>query len=217
MNHKIEQISLEKLQPYRLNAKLHPEEQLEKIGRSFDLTGIDQPIVVNNEDGELIIVKGHGRWEAAKRRGLKEVPCIVLNVEKDIADKARLLDNKSAESDYDLEVLLKELTRFQGEIEDTGYKTEEFEEFLLSLEEEFSPENDEGEIDEEEMWSGMPDFENEEQKNYKSIIVHFLTEADYTEFADLVEQNLTEKTKYIYYPKQQKANLLDMECRANES
>ena len=115
------------LKPYKLNAKLHPQEQIEKIKRSIQLTGFDQPIVVNFNG---YIIKGHGRLEAAKQLGLEYVPVIVLDIDDDVADKARLLDNKSTESDYDIDKLLRELTRFKDSLLDTGYSDSEFDKLL---------------------------------------------------------------------------------------
>lgn len=128
----IEHLAIEELKPYRLNAKLHPQEQIKKIIRSIELTGFDQPIVVNKKD--YSIVKGHGRLEAAIQMGMVTVPVIVLDVSQDVADKARLLDNKSAEGEYDIEKLLKELTRFQDDIDATGYGREELDKLLMELE-----------------------------------------------------------------------------------
>ena len=128
----IEHLPIEELKPYRLNAKLHPQEQIKKIIRSIELTGFDQPIVVNKKD--YSIVKGHGRLEAAIQMGMVTVPVIVLDVSQDVADKARLLDNKSAEGEYDIEKLLKELTRFQDDIDATGYGRDELDRLLMELE-----------------------------------------------------------------------------------
>lgn len=128
----IEHLPIEELKPYRLNAKLHPQEQIKKIIRSMELTGFDQPIVVNKKD--YSIIKGHGRLEAAIQMGMVTVPVIVLDVSQDVADKARLLDNKSAEGEYDIEKLLKELTRFQDDIDATGYGREELDKLLMELE-----------------------------------------------------------------------------------
>jgi ParB-like chromosome segregation protein Spo0J len=126
-------MSPDKLKPYSNNAKLHPIEQVEKIVRSIGLTGFDQPIVVNKEDNELVIIKGHGRLLAAQQMNLKEVPVIVLEVDKEIADKARLIDNKSAEGDYDLESLITELDRFRDDLPDTGYDEDELEKLIGEL------------------------------------------------------------------------------------
>ena len=125
------QVSIDKIRPYHANAKLHPPEQIEKIVRSIGLTGFDQPIVT---DKDFVIIKGHGRLMAAKQMGLAEVPVVVLDIPKDVADKARLIDNKASESGYDLEILLAEIGRFEDEIFDTGYNPDEFNELLSHME-----------------------------------------------------------------------------------
>lgn len=53
----------------------------------------------------------------------------------------------------------------------------------------------------EEHWVGMPEFDQEDNPPYKKIIMNFRSEEDYKAFAKLVGQNLTEKTKSIWYPK----------------
>lgn len=49
-------------------------------------------------------------------------------------------------------------------------------------------------------WKGMPEFEQEDNPTYKTIYVHFRNKKDYEEFAHLIKQNLTEKTKSIWHP-----------------
>jgi len=131
----IQNLSPKSLKPYSLNAKKHPPEQIEKLVRSINLTGFDQPIVVNKEDDEYVIVKGHGRYLASLEMNLETVPCMVLEVPKLVADQARLMDNKSAESDYDIELLIKELSKFNSEeIIETGYDETELNKLILELE-----------------------------------------------------------------------------------
>lgn len=50
-------------------------------------------------------------------------------------------------------------------------------------------------------WIGMPEFEQEDNPPYKKLIVSFRTKEDYQEFAKLIDQSLTEKTKTIWHPK----------------
>ena len=50
-------------------------------------------------------------------------------------------------------------------------------------------------------WVGMPEFIQENNPPYKRIIISFRNEDDYNEFAKLVDQNLSDKTKSIWYPK----------------
>lgn len=50
-------------------------------------------------------------------------------------------------------------------------------------------------------WVGMPEFKQDDQKPFKTLYVHFRTEADYKEFETLIGQILTKKTKSIWHPK----------------
>ena len=50
-------------------------------------------------------------------------------------------------------------------------------------------------------WKGMPEFDQEENPTYKTIYVHFRNKEDYEEFAKLIDQNITDKTKSIWHPK----------------
>ena len=61
--------------PYAANAKLHGDDQVEKIAASMARFGWTVPVLVA-EDGELIA--GHGRILAAQRLGLQDVPVIQL-------------------------------------------------------------------------------------------------------------------------------------------
>lgn len=49
-------------------------------------------------------------------------------------------------------------------------------------------------------WAGMPSFEQEDRTAYRSIIVHFENQEAVEEFARLVNQTITDKTKSIWHP-----------------
>lgn len=104
---KIQNMSIEAIRPYARNAKKHPNSQIENVAQSIKQFGFVQPIVV---DGGGYIVIGHCRFEASKRLGLKEVPCVMVD---DLTDeqvrKLRLLDNKLNESPWDMGLLEAEL------------------------------------------------------------------------------------------------------------
>lgn len=55
--------------------------------------------------------------------------------------------------------------------------------------------------DAKEHWKGMPEFVQEKKTEYQKIIVRFRCEADVEEFAELIGQKLTPKTKSIWHPK----------------
>jgi len=49
-------------------------------------------------------------------------------------------------------------------------------------------------------WTGMPEFEQEQQEPHAKIIVRFATEEDLQEFSKLIDQKLTKRTKSIWHP-----------------
>ena len=69
-------------------------------------------------------------------------------------------------------------------------------------------------IDYEKEWEGMPEFEQEDLSAWKSVIVHFDSPKNLNNFAELIEQNLTEKTKSIWYPKKEREDLLSLVAHA---
>ncbi len=50
-------------------------------------------------------------------------------------------------------------------------------------------------------WDGMPEFIQEKKEAYSKIIVRFDNEDDLQEFAKMIGQKLTNKTKSIWHPK----------------
>lgn len=53
----------------------------------------------------------------------------------------------------------------------------------------------------EEEWVGMPEFKQQDENSFQSIIVHFRNEKDRKEFEELLQQKITYKTKSIWFPK----------------
>ena len=49
-------------------------------------------------------------------------------------------------------------------------------------------------------WQGMPEFVQEKQEPYAKIIVRFSCKEDLEEFARIIGQKLTPKTKSIWHP-----------------
>lgn len=64
---KAEQIVLKKvseLKPYENNARVHTDEQIEKIANSIHEFGFLNPVLIDKDNG---IIAGHGRVLAAKK------------------------------------------------------------------------------------------------------------------------------------------------------
>ena len=93
--------------PYANNTKKHDETQIKNVAESIKKYGWVQPLVIDN-DGTIVI--GHCRALAAERLGIKEVPCVVVSdlTEEEI-NALRIVDNKTNESPWDMDLLAKEL------------------------------------------------------------------------------------------------------------
>jgi len=93
------------------------EEALEELSASIQSQGIIQPIVVRPiESGGYEIIAGERRWRAARQAGLKQVPCVVKNVQDRAAIAMALIENIQRE---DLNVIeeAQALERLQDEFE----------------------------------------------------------------------------------------------------
>ena len=49
-------------------------------------------------------------------------------------------------------------------------------------------------------WQDMPEFVQDKQSPFSQIIVRFRTQEDLEEFAEMIGQKLTPKTKSIWHP-----------------
>ncbi len=91
------------LTPYDKNAKKHDAGQIANVAQSISEMGWKQPIVI---DGNGVVIVGHCRLLAAKKLKQKEVPCVVADdLTPEQIKKYRILDNKLAESPWDLDLL----------------------------------------------------------------------------------------------------------------
>jgi DNA modification methylase len=107
------------IKPYEKNAKKHPAKQIKQVAESIKAFGFNQPIVV---DKNGVIIVGHGRYEAAKLLGLKDVPAIKVNLTDEQAKAYRLADNKLNESEWDMGLAIEELKGLSDELIDlTGF------------------------------------------------------------------------------------------------
>lgn len=121
-----EMLPVDDLVPYENNARKHGEEDVEAIVNSIKRFGFVDPIGIWKEN---IIVEGHGRLEAAKKLGMKEVPVIHLDHLTDEERRAyALAHNKTAElSGWDFEKLDLELEDLDFDMSEFGFEIGEVE------------------------------------------------------------------------------------------
>lgn len=100
--------------PYENNVRVN-EKAVEALVKAIPVMGFNVPIVI---DKNAVIVKGHSRWEACKRLGLAEVPCIVSYASEDVIKADRIADNKIQElSSWDFARLETEIGKLDGKME----------------------------------------------------------------------------------------------------
>lgn len=62
--------------------------------------------------------------------------------------------------------------------------------------------------DQPDDWESMPEFVNEANDAYRKIIISFENERDVLDFAKLIGQHITDKTKSLWVPAKVKDNNL---------
>ena len=104
---KIEYFKTEELTPYAKNPRKN-DGAVEPVANSIREFGFKVPIVIDKENN---VVCGHTRLKAAKKLGLKTVPCVIADDLNDEQIKGfRLADNKVGElAEWDFDLLGEEL------------------------------------------------------------------------------------------------------------
>src|SRR5258706_2874068 len=104
----VEYFDTNRLWPSPRNSRIHSKKQIRQIAKSIRTFGFTNPILI---DEHLTILAGHGRWEAAKECGLKQIPCVVLSKMTPSQKRAYLIaDNKLAENPgWDRQILALEI------------------------------------------------------------------------------------------------------------
>lgn len=103
-----ENVRIDKLKPYKNNARTHSESQIEKIANSISEFGFINPVLIDSDYG---IIAGHGRVKGAEKLGMVEVPCLFVEDLTEEQKRAYIIaDNKLAlDAGWDYELLKIEL------------------------------------------------------------------------------------------------------------
>lgn len=201
---KIQNADLEKIVPYAKNPR-HNESAIAKVAASIKEFGWQQPIVV---DKEMVVIAGHTRLEAARQLGLKKAPVYIADHLTDTQVKAyRIADNRvGAEAKWDDQLLRLEMIDLRDanfELGVTGFDIGEIDNVLL--------EKQLGQNDAEAEWVGMPEFNQENKKAFRSFPVHFKDQEAVDQFAALINQKITDKTRYVWFPEIEIDRMADKE------
>lgn len=126
-------LNIKDIIPYKNNAKKHDKTQINNVAESIKQFGMVQPIVID-KNNEIVI--GHCRYEALKKLGEKEAPCVMADdLTEEQIKKLRNLDNKLNESDWDYDLLKFDIEDLDFSDFDIDWEIPEFEETDYYLQE----------------------------------------------------------------------------------
>jgi len=189
----INNIDIKNIKENPNNPRKHSDKQIEQLVASINEFGFTNPILINEQN---MIIAGHGRYMAAKKIKLKEVPAIKLeNLTEKQLTALMIADNKlGMNSAWDEDLLWQQIETLNADnfdIELLGFDKEQIIPFI----------EDESLVNDVlEEWKGMPEFVSDDKTAYRSVIVHFENEDDVAAFQEKLEQSFSEKAKYIWYP-----------------
>lgn len=186
---KVEYWPVERLKAYAGN----PRKNDHAVARMCDAIrefGFRMPIVAKS-DG--LICDGHLRLKAAIKLGIKTVPVALADNLSDAQIKAfRLLANQSASwAEWDVDLLRIELTdlKLEGyDLQLTGFEDVQLVSFLSGVN------------DVNGQWTGMPEYEQENKKAFRTIPVHFKDQQAVDKFAKGIRQKITDDTRFVWFP-----------------
>ena len=106
-------VDIEQPVPYPLNSKIHSEENIRALMKSISTQTMFHPILL---DKNMVIISGHGRLQACKRLGFTKIRAVIKDKWTDDEVKAaRIADNKTASTEYDSSILVKEIKEINPE------------------------------------------------------------------------------------------------------
>lgn len=165
------------------NWRIHPKHQQAALEGILKEVGWVQNVIVNRTTG--FVLDGHARVALAISRGEK-VP--VVYVELSLEEETLImvtLDPLSSMAETDSEIL-KTLTA-ELSVTDTGLQ-ELLDNLIIARS---SP---------EDLWVGMPDYEQSTILSKNVVLVRFLTMEDRYKFGEIIGQEITDSTRSIYFP-----------------
>lgn len=123
---KVTDVNINLIKPYNDNPRVN-EDAIEVVKKSLQEFGFQQPLVL---DKNYEIIVGHTRYNASKKIGLKEIPCVIAdNLNEERIKAYRIMDNKSAEfASWNYGLLTKEMTDLleaDYDLDFTGFSEEE--------------------------------------------------------------------------------------------
>jgi len=175
------------------NARQRTDRNRETIAKSLSEFGAARSIVID-KDG--VVRAGNGTFEEAEKAGLKVrvikgKPDELIAVQRDDWDESQatayaLVDNRSSElAEWDFDQLKESIGNLSERLQQAiGFDREDLEG-----------------VDVSSLWEGMPEYDQDDERSWTSLKIHFACNEDLQAFAQLIGQVLKEDTRFIWYPK----------------
>jgi cephalosporin hydroxylase len=180
---------LEDIVPNEDNPRKISKEEEKMLAEDIKQVGHFKPLIV---DMDNTIVGGNQRYKQLVKEYGKEFEVEISKPNRKLTEEERkkviILDNRHRGRD-DIEIMGNEYDQILAEL---NYPVI-------------------GKVDIEEMWAGMPEFDQEDDGPVRTLLVHFEAHEDVKKFAKIVGQSLTEKTKYIWFPRKEQEKVSDLE------
>ena len=191
--HKLRKLS--ELHKYPGNPRTIKDESLENLAESLKENQEyfnSRPLILSNRTGKLVILAGNQKFEAAKLAGLKQIPTYLIEGLTEKQEQEIVIRDNAHAGEWDFDELRENWAHLPlGE-----WMENEWNDTEKGL-------NDAG-----EEYRGMPEFENKNAFGAElTLKVHFSDIKDVEEFSKSIGQNVSEKSKYIWYPEQKKEDL----------
>ncbi|MCG6551753.1 MAG: ParB/RepB/Spo0J family partition protein [Candidatus Magnetominusculus sp. LBB02] len=102
--------------------KRFDDDALAQLAASIAAQGVIQPVLVcRNGDGTFMLIAGERRWRASNMAGLKKIPCIIRDNNKEDSLEISLIENIQRENLNPIETA----AAFQRLVDEFGLKQEE--------------------------------------------------------------------------------------------
>lgn len=199
-------IPLSDIMPDPGNVRIHDERNQRAIRASLTRFGPGRSIVL---DGNNIVRAGNGTLEQCPAAGIDEVLVVEPKPNQIVAVRRPDWDDTTAtayslgdnhttdlsKNDPTAEAQILESIRGSDEtlLEAMGYDKAEVDGLIDRMKGEVV-EDPQGE------WQGMPEFESEDQKPFRTLHVHFRDADDVQKFGEMIGQAIPEKADYLWVP-----------------
>lgn len=188
-----------KLIPFQKNlVELHDVDAA-KLKESIKTAWIDPFKVWVAPDGEINILDGHQRHKVLKKgKYTGDVQCVQIE-RKDKQEAARfVLLFRSVYGKMTDEGLYEFIETFELDYNDLK-PTIDLQDFNMGTFEMSYYKDITPDVPEDER-TGMPEFQQEDQAAHRTIYIHFRNDEDIRDFAKIIKQKITDKTKYLWHP-----------------